>query len=157
MPFPLIAALPAIGSAIGKIFGGASKSSQDQKNFDAQNAYNWERLKLEAPGQRARTSLGAALAKNYQPRSIKWGGPGSGLRGEIPEFSGGSQGAMRSALQDPMLQQLLSDAIAGKAPASYDQQATRKSSLLDKILGIGGLAGSLIGGVGGALKNTPRS
>lgn len=141
------AILGAVIPSLSSIFGGASKAKQDQQNKEADRALAWEQLRLQAPGQRADTALRAALSKNFSPQSVSWGGPGSGLRGELPQYSGGLSSSMTQSQQDPMLQQMLQDAIAGKAPESYDRQQYPKSSKWDKLLG--GLSlGTSIAGVG---------
>lgn len=129
---------------IASVLGGASGAAQEQKNFDSRNALDWERLKLQAPGERARTALSAALAKNYTPSAIKWGGPGSGLRGEIPTYSGGRPEAMSKALQDPTLQQMLQQALSGRSPVDEAQSRTSRSGGMDKALGAGSLIASLL-------------
>lgn len=133
--FQLLA--PLAISGLAKLFGGASKSQSDSKLAQSRNQLDWEKLKLAAPGMQAKTSLAAALAKNYQPQTVQWNGPGSGLRGEMPKYSGGTAGSMASASQDPMLQAMLSNAVAGRAPAQYSAMENPKSSIWDKLLGGG--------------------
>lgn len=134
-------------SALSSVLGGAAKGSQDQNNLDRNAQMAAEQTKLQAPGIRANTALKAALAKNFTPQTVQWGGPGSGLRGEMPTFSGGLSASMQESQRDPMLQQMLQDAMAGKAPVSIDAAAANKTSGLDKALG----SGSLISGILGAI------
>lgn len=130
----LLSTILGKSKGLSNVLGGASKAAQGQSNFNSANAVNWEKLKLAAPGDRLKTALGAALTKNYTPETLNWGGPGSGLKGQIPTYSGGTKAAMSKSLQDPMLQQMIADAEAGKAP-DYSQYENPGGSGLDKVLG----------------------
>lgn len=133
--------------ALSSVLGGAAKDQAASKHSAAQDQLDWERLNLAAPGSKLSTMLAAALTKNFTPRTLNWSGPGSGLRGEAPSYSGGSNDAMRRSLEDPMVQKLLEDVRAGKAgiPNPTAPGGPGHEGLLDKILGGAALGTSVAG------------
>lgn len=136
-----------VGKKLSDVLGGASKSQADSRHTAAQDQLDWERLNLAAPGSKLSTMLAAALTKNFTPRTLNWGGPGSGLKGETPSYSGGSNAAMRLSLQDPMVQKLLADVEAGKAGIPNPTAAGQPGheSRWDKILGGAAFGTSILG------------
>lgn len=188
-----LALLPAIGSALGSIFGGAAKGSQEAKTaannsatdlYRAQSAnygtqqqailqllqmlssMDMERAQFGAtsPQQYAQNSLRGDFLANAKPISI------SHPRANIPQISGGfgpsqfsqntrqlgqemSRDALMRMLQGPPKAPDTSGALIAPPTAPTMQGA----GTLDKILGYGGLAGSLIGGIGGLFGNKQNS
>lgn len=143
-------------SNVSDVLGQAAKSGQAANQVRDATRLSQESLRLgrdrfatEAPGQRLRTALRAALAKGSAPTTVTWGGPGSGLRGEVPTYS-------RPSLQDPsfqaLIQQILEDELmaqrqggtAGGGDRSMGAPLGRESRW-DKILGGASLGSSLIG------------
>ena len=129
--------------ALSSILGQAASSSRNAKAQDALIGLNYDKFNADEGRSQLKQALAAALTQNYKPQQVQWGGPGSGLRGELPTYTGGSQAAMQGALQDPLLQELLNRAKRPAAPAQPDL----KSSKLDKLLGIAALGSSLYAGV----------
>ena len=78
------------------ILGGAAKNQAQSGMNNAQLQLGRDRLLQDKfktdqslPGQRLANSVAASKVANYNPVKFNWNGPGSGLRGEIPSFSGG--------------------------------------------------------------------
>lgn len=148
-PFTGGATLPLALSGLGEVAGNAAGNSDKSRQIENNSALDYARFNQNAPRVRARTALDAALAQNYSPRTVKWNGPGSGLRGEMPTYSGGFSDAMTKAKQDPMMAALLSDVVAGRSGkgTTIDRLEPKKSSVLDKILGGIGLGSSAAGAI----------
>lgn len=151
-PFTGGATLPLALQGLGEVAGGAAGASEKSRQHENATALDYARFNQNAPKVRARTALDAALAQNYTPRTFHWNGPGSGLRGEVPTYSGGFSDAMMKAKQDPMMAALLNDVIAGRSGkgTTIERYDPKKSSLLDKILGGIGLGSSTAGAIMGA-------
>lgn len=148
-PFTGGATLPIALSGLGEVAGNAAGASEKSRQNDNATALQYAKFNLDAPRSRARTALDAALAQNYTPRSVKWNGPGSGLRGEMPTYSGGFSDALMKAKQDPMMAALLGDVVAGRSGqgTTVPRIDPKKSSKLDKILGAVGLGASIGGAI----------
>src|SRR5438132_2201717 len=162
------------------LFGGAAGANRQQNNLQdrlgldrysaAENArLRRDQFALTAPGTRLRDSTRASLTSNFTPTRVQWGGPGSGLRGELPQITGGASAGLANL--DPRTKSLadlvMSDELAGEqkggmtggqgditmmpppklgAESGMDRLlggAATGSSLLDAILG-GGKNGSSI-------------
>lgn len=141
-----------IGSKVkglASVLGGASKDQAASKAMAARNELDWQRLNLDAPGKKLSSSLAAALTKDYTPSTLHWGGPGSGLRGETPTYSGGAKDALTAAKNDPAVAKLLQDVLNGKAGIPNPQAAggAGHESLLDKILGGAAFGTSVLGAI----------
>lgn len=100
-----------------------------------------DKFALEAPGTRMGQSLKASILKNVQPSHVDWGGPGSGLRGQVPTFTGGFTGALANLdpetrqLADTVLHKDLQDQLAGGDDSTRWLDQFGKESLKDKIIG----------------------
>lgn len=154
-----------------EVFGGAAKSgAQANQNRDVlqtnlQNTQvSRDRLALDAPGIRMKNSIKAALSKNAVPSSVQWGGPGSGLRGEIPKFSGGRQSiygaakdpAVQSLMEQVLQDELMSQQQGGPSGGGRDSAITfepGQTSALDKVIGGGAFGSSILAAI---LKNRRR-
>jgi hypothetical protein len=156
--------------ALPDVLGGAAKGAQSQKNIGdylnlakGNEELNRNKFAVEAPGTRAGTALHSALGAALTPTHVSWGGPGSGLRGEMPVYSGGAHDALASLKGNPDIQGLLSTiqkdmlaqqqkggATGGNADAAMPDylKDIGQSSLLDKILGGSALGTSLLGALG---------
>lgn len=119
-----------------------------------------DRLALAAPGARLGTSMRASMLNNFQPTKVNWGGPGSGLRGEIPTFSGGAAAGLanldprtKSLSDRVMLDELLGQMRGGLSGGGMDTQVDAlpsigKSSTADKVLGGASTAAGVLGALG---------
>jgi hypothetical protein len=103
-----------------------------------------DKFALEAPTTRMDQSMRASAIKNAAPVAVNWGGPGSGLRGQVPSFTGGYQGALANLdpqtrqLAETILQKDLQDQLAGTDDDTKWLDQFGKTSTKDKI--VGGLA-----------------
>jgi hypothetical protein len=157
---------------LSAVLGSAAGANRNQNNIvDARNASNWangEQLRLArdkfasaVPGQRLKDSTRASLESNYTPTTISWGGPGSGLRGEMPKISGGPSAALANL--DPRTKALAStvmdDELAmqqkgGATGGGRDAYLTPappmgQESLYDKLIGGGSTAAGILSALGG--------
>lgn len=157
MPFPLLAAIPSIMGGLSSIFGGASKGAredrilQDQGNLQ-RDQLNQNRFRINEglPGDRLSTSVRASRVRNAEPVQFQWGGPGSGARGELPQFTGGHANPNaidpRTRTQaDDVLNQMI-QAQMGRTEAPQISQPGRDSRG-GSILGGLALGSSILGGV----------
>lgn len=171
-----LAWLPGVigaGGALADTLGGAAKAGQAQNNTSdllklalAREGLSRDKFALDAPGTRLSTgssaAIKAALAK-AGPSHTNWGGPGSGLRGEIPTTSGGIHDAISSLKSNPNYMSLLDtvgkDELAGekRGGASGGNMDAAQPSILngvgqssgaDKALGFGALGSSILGALG---------
>lgn len=165
-------AAPGVGagsmvSDLSDVLGGASKAGaqnniqQDRNTLDRESIrLGRDRFATAAPEQRMSNSIRAALAKRAAPASVSWGGPGSGLKGELPQFSGGiksiysglqepdTQGLMDTVLHDQLMAQQQGGISGGGKDTAMPE--INKSSTMDKIIGGGSLASSILAAI---LKN----
>lgn len=165
-------ALPGVGAGsmmgdVGSVLGGASKGAAEGNNNRDNRALQQaslqtsrDRFALDAPNTRRRDMLKAAIGKNASPSHIQWGGPGSGLRGEIPQRTGGAS-SMFAALKDPSMAKMndtvMQDELAaqlrgGESGGKMDRNLQLpdnygKTSLLQKILGGAAFGTSLLGAI----------
>lgn len=135
---------------------GASDLSQgntaDQIKIALLNAgINAKKLGVTAPATRLATGERAALAKAATPAQVHWDGPGSGLKGEVPSYTGGIK-SIYAANQDPTMQalhdQVLNDSLVGEmnGGASGGNQDASLGTAADA--GQGSTAGDALGAVG---------
>lgn len=151
-------------TGIADTLSGAADSAQQSNDRKAAIAASLENTRLgrdqfalNAPGERMNSSVRAALAKNYTPSVAHWGGPGSGLRGEVPTYSGSqsfhdaihnadTQGLMDRVLKDETAQQqhggITGDNADAAIPTNIGQDSTG-----DKILGGTSLGSSLLAAI----------
>lgn len=106
------AGAPDMLGGLSDVFGGAAKSDVAQSNNAGALKLALARLGLDtkkfattAPAARLATGQRAALANAASPAEVHWGGPGSGLRGEVPTYTGGIK-SIYKANQDPEMRQL---------------------------------------------------
>jgi hypothetical protein len=136
-------------AGLGSVLGGMDASMTAQGNTEDAAARDRDRLALEsylagleAPGVRLDTSMRASHIKNAQPVTAKWGGPGSGLRGETVKFSGGYA---NPNYVDPRARQLADDVLLqeleqqGVEPLDWEGALMDSEGLnaLDMFLGKG--------------------
>lgn len=156
-------------SGIADVVGGAAKSAGQANDNRDYARIAAERAKLDrdkfattAPNARMQTMLRAALGKNAQPAQVHWGGKGSGLRGEVPTYTGGVK-SIYGALKDPtmaggldtiMRDSLMAQQRGGLSGGSQDTNMgvadpsqMGKTSIMDKILGGTGLATGILGAI----------
>ena len=160
----------SILGAIGSLFGGASKSSQEAKV--AQNNTALDQFKTElagriaganqantratsirtAPGARLGQSAQGNLVQNWKPVQTAW----SGKAGDIPQVSGG----YKDLTFDPVTKQIANNNQADalmRSEVGYGAQdvapflqqpnapTMSSSSWVDSLLGLGGLGGGIAG------------
>lgn len=147
-------AAPALSDIFSKAAGSDIKQSNDSDAIKLAllNAgINAKKLAVGAPGQRLATGERAALAKVATPASVSWGGPGSGLRGEVPTYSGGIK-SIYDANQDPQMKQLhdqvLSDSLMGEMKGGATGGNDDASLGSAANVGQGSTAGDVLGGLG---------
>jgi hypothetical protein len=166
-----LSTLGEMGSILGQASSSqlAAKQANDRLNTTlygeqaaAENAA--KKFALTAPGTRLKSSTSASLLNNYQPQSVAWGGPGSGLKGQMPTYSGGVPGGLqnldpdtRALSQQVIKDQLLSQMKGGRSGENEDLKIPDRPNIGeesrgDKVLGglatglsLAGAAGSLFG------------
>lgn len=129
-------------SGLSSVLGGAAKGSAETSTAQAPSKLAFDKLNIDTPATKARRALSVALAQNYKPSTVNWNGPGSGLKGQLPTFSGGVDSALPAAMSDPLVAELMGNVKAGK-DATY--KSGMESSPLDKVLGAGGLITGILG------------
>lgn len=138
-----------VASRLAPVLGGAAsslgKAERQNEALDLQSA----QLGLAAPRTRLATALRAALA-SAPPVTASWGGPGSGLRGEVPTYSGGAQAAMQNPDVRKLSQQIIHDELMNQMTGNDLPKVGSKKpdSWLDDVLGYG----STVAGIAGAFK-----
>lgn len=159
----LMAAAPDALSGLSDLFGGAAKSDLTNSNNKdaiklalARLGLDAKKFATEAPGERLSTGQRGALANAATPAEVHWGGPGSGLRGEVPTWTGGIKSIYR-ANQDPEMrqlsQQVLHDSLVaqmtgGADPRGEGTPGTDTSLMGAEHVGEGSTAGDVLGGLG---------
>lgn len=150
----LAKAIPGLADVVTK----AAAADVDQSNKSdtlklglQDRALAAKKFSTQAPGERFTNAQRAALAKVATPASVKWGGPGSGLRGEVPEFSGGiksiyaaNQDPTMKALSDRVLQDSLESQLRGGPTGGNEDLGMGSAS----DVGEGSAAGDALGGIG---------
>lgn len=161
----LVGLIPGVGpvaktaiDGLSGVLGGAAKGSQtsQQANDNAklqkgQLQLSRDKFAVSAPQDRLKAGILASLGKNATPGKVTWGGPGSGLRGEIPTYSGGTS-SIYSALKDPSVQGLqqstlddeLSQQLGQHDSSLGDAGDVGQESTGSKILGAGALGSSIL-------------
>jgi hypothetical protein len=136
--------------------GAEANRSRDVLMPSAENSkLARDKFALEAPGARMGQSLKASILAHGRPTSVEWGGPGSGLRGEIPHFSGGVSGAWADLdprarqLGDSILTSNLQNQLAGKDAETPYLDKIGSTSTMDKIIGGVSTGTSILRGLGG--------
>ena len=152
--------------AAPSILGGmANRSQQSNQNRDFlqqqrdRNALERYQIGIKAPGLRLGQSRRAAILKNYTPTSVKWGGPGSGLRGETVHFSNALtnpnlfKGDVSAQAQDLIHQNMLNQLKHGADLPALSEPG--RESLGQKILGGAAMGTSILGGINRARTGQP--
>lgn len=159
--------LEALAAVLSRAAASAQSSNQvrDSQNLSAYGMHEnakaaQDRFALAAPGSRLSTSMRASLAGNFSPTKFNWNGPGSGLRGEIPTFSGGVREGMtnldpqtKELAQQVIHDQLLAQMRGGLSGQGKDYEVQQppmpgQSSALDKLLGGGSTAAAIAAALG---------
>lgn len=157
----LLSFIPVVGPAAGAladVFGGAAgKSNEESDKTDTLKLGLQDRrlaakkFATDAPGVRHATAERAALANAATPASVQWGGPGSGLRGEVPQFSGGIK-SIYAANQNPEMRQLSDRVLHDQLVSQMGGGASGGNQDVDlgsaKDVGEGSAAGDTLGGLG---------
>ena len=141
-----------LGPILSNMSANGQKANQtrDQLMPSAENAkLARDKFALDAPTTRMNQSVRASILNTMTPTQVQWGGPGSGLKGQIPTFTGSFTGAIQN--MDPRTKQLadtvmtkdLQDQLAGKDDETKFLDQIGKESALDKVVG-GASAGANI-------------
>lgn len=164
----ILSQIGTIGSALSPVLGGmAARGAQNNALNDVNQQEAWrqgeaanlsrDKFAISAPQDRLGASTKASILSNYTPTKVNWGGPGSGLRGELPTYSGGMSGAMGNL--DPrtkdLASQLMDDMLAQQqarrgSTVSSPQPVMGRSSGLDRAVGTGATITSILGALGGS-------
>ncbi len=144
---------PGGQSPLGSVLSGAAKSANDTNLANDRNQVSRSAVQNQAnvnavtlPDKRLKSSILASVLSNYQPAGVKWGGPGSGLRGEVPTYTGGVTGGLQNldpktkalvqqVIQDQLLSELQGGASAPGGGTDRYVTPVGQTSALDKILG----------------------
>lgn len=142
---------------LATVLGGAAQNAQKNNISQGQLQLGEDQLQQNAnaqatnlPAARLKDSIKASLASNFQPSTVSWGGPGSGLKGQVPTYSGGIVNglsnlnpATKQLSQQVMEDELLNQMKGGASGGNQDNTVTPvgQPSALDNILG--GSAGAL--------------
>lgn len=154
----IIDSLLKVAPALSDIFSKAGASDVAQSNTADQlkiallNAgINAKKLGVTAPATRLATGERAALAQAATPAQVHWDGPGSGLKGEVPTYTGGIK-SIFDANQNPTMKalsnQVLNDSLVGEMSGGVsggNQDASLGSAA---NVGQGSTAGDVLGGLG---------
>lgn len=162
----ILSQIGTVGSALSPVLGGmAARGAQNNALTDQNNMEAWrqgeaanlnrDKFAIAAPQARLGASTKASILSNYTPTKVNWGGPGSGLKGEIPTYSGGMSGAMgnldprtkdlASLLMNDMLDQ---QKTQRGSTLSAPQPLPSQSSGLDRAVGTGATITSILGALG---------
>lgn len=132
-----------IGRSVAPILSNMANSRGQAEDTNTRNALTQEQIAQRQPGVDLSNIAKSEAFKNG-PVQAHWGGPGSGLRGQILTYSGG--------LNDPRSPELTSsikqfqDQQVNKALHPADPAAAgQRGGAVDNALGWGGVAASLIG------------
>jgi hypothetical protein len=137
---------------LSPVLGGAADARAQAQDTNANQALAQSYYRLNAPGQRLRTGLRADMARSATPVRLEgWNGPGSGLRGERPRFTGGANIGNISEQGRGLADQVLNDTIEEQLTGG-NLPEPGESGFLDDLLGWGSLAT----GVGGAINTFRR-
>lgn len=153
-------------SGLSDVLGGMAKSgaanniSRDSLTIaDERNRLDRDKFAVAAPGTRMDQSMKASLASNYTPQQLHWEGPGSGLQGKIPTYTGGMTGAMANldpntkalmaqVMKDNLLSQMSGGASAAGGGTDRKMSApVNQSSGLDKVVGGAAMGTSLLSAI----------
>lgn len=154
------------GATMNSLIAGANERSNQRGQ-----ALDERKFALGAPGVRAGQSVRGSIMQNAQPMTLS--GLPDRIASRIPTISGGLSPALFNQntrdLGGEMTRKALIDQLKGDefapmettdfasgvlaAPKMEDYQ---KSGLLEKILGGLGLAGTVAGGIGGAIHSNKR-
>lgn len=150
--------------ALADVLGGAASGGTNTQQKDdalklalANLVTSRQKSAATLPGTRLANSVKSSLATTAAPSTVKWNGPGSGLKGELPEYSGGVSGGLANLdpgtkqlaqqnIHDELLQQMQGGASGGNTDAAVPDVG--KSSTLDKLTGAGGLVAGLASALG---------
>lgn len=148
-----------LSTVLGSAAGGAlnQKTQSDLIKLALGNqGLSRQQFATAAPATRLSTGSKAALAAALSkagPVKVNWGGPGSGLRGQIPTYSGGFSDALASLKNDPTYQSLLD--LVGKDELKQQQSGGATGGNQDAatpsfLNGVGdpSTTGNILGGAG---------
>jgi hypothetical protein len=144
------------------VLGGASRSAAQNNALNDANAVNLynsqegnqlarDRFALDAPGTRMGQSAKASILSRVKPTTINWGGPGSGVRGQVPTTAGGFHDGLANMdpavgqLAQEIMQQNLANQRANRDGVTVTPPRIGRSSAGDRLLGGAALGTSILG------------
>lgn len=153
----ILGASPDLSTVLGKAAGSAQEANRfrDTSSIAAEGAkLARDKFAAAAPQQRLGNSVKASMLLNAKPQTVSWGGPGSGLNGQIPTFSGGPADALgnldpqtKELAQSILKNELVAQLKGGDSEMPY-MKDFGKTSLSDKLLGGAALGTSIAGAFG---------
>lgn len=161
-PLSILKTVGKYAQKAAPILGNMAKSGAEANQNRDRNAILAEGVKLardkfalDAPTTRMHQTTKASMLNHAAPLTMQWGGPGSGLRGELPTYSGGATEALSHLSEDTgplnneVMRQNLQDQLSGRDHNMDYMKDMGKTSLLDKLIGIAASGTSLYGAVKG--------
>lgn len=148
--------------------GQSAQQNNDTLKIALANATT-NRLQTAAslPGTRLKTSVAAGMTSRATPTKINWGGPGSGLRGEVPTTTGGFHDtvtptadtkALGDQIQhDQLLSQLQGGPSGPNGGSDMAMPQVGQASTGDSILGGAGIGTSILGSILASRGSTPSA
>lgn len=140
---------PILGNAAGN---QANRNAQQEYSQLSRDSLNLQRSRDEQalPGKRLNTSVNASKVKNASPVKANWGGPGSGLRGQKVEFSGGYANPnlidpRTRSMADDIIMQQLTQQLGREEPPEISGRP--QSSFWEKFLGGASMGAGVLGGL----------
>jgi len=123
----LLGSILGTAQNLAPVLGGAAKGqlSGEQANYQlglgADQLNNQiAQLNTTLPAARLRAAEQAGLLNTYSPVSVSWGGPGSGLKGQVPRLTGGvdpsKMPAMVRSLANQVQMSELQNQLGGNIP-----------------------------------------
>lgn len=140
----IIGTAKRLAPILGDMAGSRADAQQQNDVMGLANA-NFD---LKAPGERLATGAKANKILHGSPVKAEWGGPGSGLKGQQVNYTGGYNNP--ELYNDPQMHDLAQQTMEEELRQSKagPRPKAGKSSLLDNILGYGAQAA----GIAGALR-----
>lgn len=151
---------PILSNAAGQQSNARQQEIQNEQT-DRQLAIQEQAAGQTADRERLRSSVRSSNILNATPSAVSWGGPGSGLRGELPKITGGFTGAMANLdprvkeMADTQLKNNVVAQLSGSGqptqPVEDEEQRRRRrgESTGEKILGGVATGASILGAFSG--------
>ena len=129
-------------SNLSSVLGGAAKNQAASEQAADKTRLGYDQFNLEAPGERLKQATKAGFLQTATPYKAQWGGPGSGLKGQIVQMTGGLDPTKLPASVKQLAGQVQNDQLM--AELGGPAKPTAGTSAGDKALGWGSVASSLL-------------